>query len=296
MRPFDYLAAEFPTKYSELDIISRMSLQLDLKPELVLAVVEESRSNNKEDGYHNFKHSLIAAAYCSDNYPRNRAYWFAMLFHDTHWSKTKDRHNVFASIYRASKVLAKYPELGLDQDTVARLISYTCFEDGKFNTPAESSYLSDFSVIHIADVYSGQCYDVWPAQYRGLAEECGWPEDYITLKSHLAFVMKDFDDCVGICFGSQLLVISSYIYQIRTALAGLDLESIVQARHDFMHHEGIMPNILLIEVGRFKRLSAHANSRNYVDPASKCLSSSLGRIMGMDVIEIKDGLKVGFVR
>ena len=293
MLPFDYLAAEFPTKYSETAILQRMSVQLDLPLALVSSIVEEARAHNKEDGYHNFKHCLTAAAFCSDNYPRSRAHWFAMMFHDAHWSKTKDRHNVFASIYRAVKVLVKYPELGIEPDTVARLISYTCFEDGIFNVP-ESIHLSDYAIIHVADVYSSQAYDIWPAQYRGLADECGWPEDYATIRSHLNFILKDFDDLTGLALGSQLFLISAYIYQVNRALASVDLEIIQDARIAFIRDQGCMPNTVLIEEERFKRLGNNLKSRNLVD----CRPTSNGgvRIMGMDVVYIAEGVKVGFVQ
>lgn len=289
MRPFDYLCAEKVTKYSEVRLLAKMAVSLSLPQDLVLAVVEEARNYYKTDGYHNFKHALISAAYCAEYHPESRGYWFAMLFHDTHWSKTLDRHNVFASMYRAAKTLFKFPELDINLDTVTRYISYTCFDGGRFHRPDDARFDRDYAIIHMADVYAANDYDIWPEQYRGLAGECGWSESYETLSNHYQFLNSDYNTMSSGFSTQHWADVIAYRARVRYAIVCTTLGIISKSIIDFRTKYGIEPNTVIIGKDNWARITRHPFTQSYLD-------AGISKFMGLDIYIVdKDVIKVGFI-
>ncbi len=154
-----------------------------LPRQFFLKCVELARHYYKLSGYHNFTHALQAATYLI-SHPNKSGIsgWFAMLMHDAHWSKTDDRHNVIASIYRAIKLNHDH-DLGLDNEVIAQCIAATTFYEGRFICP--NMY---FEEVHTADLLGGIMYDTWTSQFNGLCDELGRPMDLAALSDNHKFL------------------------------------------------------------------------------------------------------------
>jgi hypothetical protein len=171
-------------------VLKRICFNLTIakkKHKLIHAVVEEARKYYKEDGYHNFNHALLASEAIAES-TANIDHWFGMLFHDAHWSRTDDRHNVIASMYRAAKVATKFPELRLNLTNALTTIAYTCYYNNTFINK-DSSLL--YEVVHCTDLYAACSWDIWPEQYIGLCREVGVPANLKTFYEHVSFIEND---------------------------------------------------------------------------------------------------------
>lgn len=221
------------------------------KHDLIRELVQDAATYYKEDGYHNFKHALIAAEAAAE-LTANANMFFAMLMHDAHWSKTRDDHNVFASMYRAAKLYYKYKDrLKLSLKLILEAIAYTCFKDGKFINK-DSTFV--YETVHAVDLYAATRYDIWPDQYLGLLDECGIEPNLATFYEHVKFIE---DDCALTRYARFSTQALAYEYRLflRKARAKLDIASIPNLITDFDVKYGVLPNALLINSIRYDVLT-----------------------------------------
>ena len=221
------------------------------KHDLIREIVMDAATYYKEDGYHNFKHALLAAEAAAE-LTANANLFFAMLMHDAHWSKTRDDHNVFASMYRASKLYYKYKDrLKLSLKLILEAISYTCFKDGKFINKDSTSV---YETVHAVDLYAATRYDIWPDQYLGLLAECGIEPSLDTFYEHVKFIEEDCALTRYARFSTQALAYEYRLF-LRKVRAKLDIESIPNLITGFDEKYGVLPNALLINSIRYDVLT-----------------------------------------